>query len=80
MRGGRQLRPGCDAGSLVGGSSHHADACPSLLEHRPAGIAEAGPLPAQAGGDGPDVRDFAGAKPVDVGRAGLFLFRRCGPS
>jgi hypothetical protein len=49
----------------------------SLLEHRPAGIAETGLLPPQAGGDGANVGDFAGAKTVDVGRAGPSLLRRC---
>lgn len=49
----------------------------SLLEHRPAGIAKVGLLPPQAGGNGPDVRDFAGAQTIDVGRAGLALLRRC---
>jgi hypothetical protein len=48
----------------------------SLLEHRPAGLAEAGLLPPQAAGDGPDVGDFAGAETVDVGRAGPPLCRR----
>jgi tetratricopeptide (TPR) repeat protein len=48
---------------------------PSLLEHRPAGVAEAGLLAPQAGGDGADIGDFAGAKPIHIGRAGLFLFR-----
>ena len=46
------------------------------FEHRPAGVAEDGLLPAQAGRDGPHVRDFAGAEAIDVGRAGLFLLRR----
>ena len=50
----------------------------SLLEYGPAGLAEAGLLPPQAGGDGPNVRDLAGAKPIDVGRAGPFLFLRSG--
>jgi hypothetical protein len=49
---------------------------PSLLEHRPAGLAEIGLLPPQAGGDGPDVGDFTGAETVNVGRAGPFLLRR----
>jgi hypothetical protein len=43
---------------------------PSLLEHRPAGVAEARLLPPQAGGDGAGVGNFAGAKAIDVGRAG----------
>src|SRR5450755_3899871 len=50
----------------------------SLLEHGPAGVAKAGLLPPQARGDGPNVRDLAGAKPVDVGCAGPFLVRRSG--
>jgi hypothetical protein len=49
----------------------------SPLEHRPAGVAETGLLASQAGGDGPDVRDFAGAKSIDVRHASLFLFWRC---
>jgi len=32
----------------------------------------------QARGDRPDVRDFAGAKTIDVGRAGCSLFWRPG--
>jgi hypothetical protein len=43
-----------------------------------AGLAEARLLPPQAGGDGADVGDFAGAKAVDVGRAGPFLPGRAG--
>ena len=39
---------------------------PSLLEHCPAGFAEARLLPPQAIGDGADIWDFAGTKPVDV--------------
>lgn len=49
---------------------------PSLLEHRPAGVAEARLLPPQAGGDGAGVGNFAGAKAIDVGRAGPLLFGR----
>jgi hypothetical protein len=47
-----------------------------LLEHRRTCRAQASLLPAQAGGDGPRVGDFAGAKPVDVGRAGPALLGR----
>jgi hypothetical protein len=65
------------AGGLPGGSFYRQNnAAPPLLEHRPAGLAKARPLPAQAGGDGVDVGNFAGAKAVDVGRAGPLLFRR----
>src|ERR1700681_2874392 len=49
----------------------------SRLEHRPARLAEVRLLPPQAGDDGPDVRDFAGAKTIDIGCAGFLLFRRC---
>jgi hypothetical protein len=52
-----------------------ARASSSLLEHRPAGVAEARPLSPQAVGDGPHIGDFAGAEPIDVGRAGPLLFR-----
>lgn len=49
---------------------------PSLLKHGSAGVAEARPLPPQAGGDGADVRDFASAEAIDVGRTGFLLLRR----
>jgi hypothetical protein len=49
----------------------------SLLEHRPAGLAQAGLLPPQAGDNCPHIWDLACAKTIDVGGAGLFLFRRC---
>jgi hypothetical protein len=57
---------------------------PLLLEHCPAGLAEVRSLPPQAGGDGADVGDFAGAEPIDIGGAGAPLFRGreisgCGP-
>ena|SRR5882724_3240869 len=48
-----------------------------LLEHRPAGFAQASLLPPQAGDNGPHIWDLAWAKTIDVGGAGLFLFRRC---
>jgi hypothetical protein len=48
-----------------------------LFEYRPAGHAEIGFLPPQAGGDRPDIRDLAGAETINVGGAGFFLFRRC---
>ena len=51
---------------------------PSLLEHGPAGRAQAGLLSPQAGGDGANIRDFAGAESIDVGRAGPSLLRRPG--
>jgi hypothetical protein len=44
-----------------------------LLEHRRAGRTQARLLPAQAGGDGARIGDFAGAEPVDVGRTGAAL-------
>jgi hypothetical protein len=47
-----------------------------LRENRGAGCAKARPLPAQAGCDGPDIRDLAGAEAVDIRRTGLALFRR----
>src|SRR5207302_7981305 len=50
-------------------------AAPSLLEHGPAGRAQAGLLSPQAGGDGANIRDFAGAESIDVGRAGPSLRR-----
>src|ERR1700721_2361478 len=50
----------------------------SSLEHRPAGVAETALLPPQASGDGPYIRNLAGAKPVDVGCAGPLLFRGSG--
>jgi hypothetical protein len=50
---------------------------PSLVEHCPAGLAKAGLLPPQAGGNRPHIRDFAGAQAIDVGRAGPALFGRC---
>jgi hypothetical protein len=48
-----------------------------LLEHRPAGLAEAGLLPPQAGSDRPDIGNLARAETVDVGCAGPFLFGCC---
>jgi hypothetical protein len=47
----------------------------SLLEHRPAGLVQTRLLAPQAGRDGADVWDFAGAEAIDVGRAGLALLR-----
>jgi hypothetical protein len=47
-----------------------------LLEYRRAGLAQARLLPAQASGDGARIGNFAGAKPVDVGRAGTALLGR----
>ncbi len=73
--------------SLVGGAvrlrswrAGVASEISSLLEHGPAGRAQTGLLSPQAGGDGADVRDFAGAETIDVGRAGPSLLRRprCG--
>jgi len=49
-----------------------------LLEYRRACRAQARLLPAQAGSDGLRVGDFAGAEPVDVGRAGPALLGRAG--
>ena len=49
----------------------------SLLEHRPAGFAQAGLLPPKAGDNGPHIWDLAWAKTIDVGGAGLSLLRRC---
>lgn len=43
----------------------------------PAGFAEVGFLPSQAGGDRPDVGNLARAEAVDVGRAGPLLFGGC---
>src|SRR5689334_14223172 len=45
-----------------------------LREYRSAGRAQARLLPAQAGGNRPDVRDLAGAEAVDIRRAGPALF------
>ena len=56
------------------GRGHRGES--SLLEYRPAGVAEAGLLPPQAGGDRPRVGDFAGAETIEVGRARPLLFRR----
>jgi len=50
----------------------------SLLEHGATGLAEAGLLPTQAGGDRPHVGNFARAKPVDVRRTRPPLLRGCG--
>jgi len=47
-----------------------------LIEHTAASLAQARPVAAQAGRDGADIGDFAGAEPVDVGRAGPALFSR----
>src|SRR5271163_761008 len=49
---------------------------PSLLEYRPAGLAEVGFLAPQAGGDRPHIWNFTGAEAVHVGRARPFLFGR----
>jgi hypothetical protein len=57
--------------------ARHGAVSSSLLEHRPAGFAEAGLLPPQAGGNCPHIRDLAWTKTIDVGGAGFFLFRRC---
>ena len=57
--------------------THHGAVSSSLLEHRAAGLAEAGLLPPQAGGNCPHIWDLACAKTIDVGGAGLFLFGRC---
>lgn len=49
----------------------------SVLVHGGAtGRAEIALLPHQAGGDGADIRDFAGAEAVNVRRAGAALLRR----
>lgn len=52
---------------------HRGGSTAGLIEHGAAGLAEARAVTAQAGRDGADVGDFAGAEPVDVGRAGPSL-------
>src|SRR5215831_18751291 len=44
-----------------------------LIKRRAAGVAQARPLPAQAGGDRARIRDFAGAEAIDIGGAGAAL-------
>jgi len=70
----------CFARCVVGcgcNFARHGAVSSSLLEHRPAGFAEAGLLPPQAGGNCPHIWDLAWTKTIDVGGAGFFLFRRC---
>src|SRR5207247_2978698 len=66
------------ADRLRSGRTGGASEISSPLEHGPAGLAQDGLLSPQAGGDGADVRDFAGAETIDVGRAGPSLLRRPG--
>src|SRR5262249_62342471 len=47
-----------------------------LVHRGPAGRAQVALVTVQAGGDGPDVRDFASAKAIDVWRAGPPLLGR----
>jgi hypothetical protein len=47
-----------------------------LIEGRAAGLAQARLLSPEAGGDGANIGDFAGAQAIDIGRAGPALLRR----
>lgn len=47
-----------------------------LVEHAAASLAQAGAVTAQAGRDGADIGNLAGAEPLDIGGAGSALLRR----